>query len=572
MSLIQRPFARLVQLFAARIFHGGGDTDAEELDFSMGLILALLALPGAFVSVILFEKYGSLLQWMRGETNFNPLSATLPDEYFFIVLSMVVTGAVAVWKWDSIFPDRRDYMNLVPLPISMGTIFLANLVALLLLVLILAVDVNAVSSILFPFEVSAAQEAFWYFARFAVVHSLSVLLASIFTFLAVFSVLGLVMAILPYSIFRRISTYLRVILVVSLLILLLTCSTVPVMLGRLQQLPLSWIRFLPSSWFLGLCQWLRGQSDPAFASLGHSAIFGVGSVLLIAIFAYTLSYRRYFVRIAEMSQPVPSSRRGIVSAPSMFLDRFVLRTPFQRGCSRFIWKTLFRSERHSLVLAGCVGLGLVLASQALLSAQETASGKSIVSADALSVPLILAFCIVVGLRLVFEIPVELRSNWIFRLTLDGENHESEAVARKAILSFVVPWVLLGVPPAYAYFNGWTIGLLHTALVLVWSFLLADAVLVRFRKLPFTCSFPVFRQHSILIVLACVMGFVAFAIVTSELESWALSDPVRMFGFIPIVGLAWYLLRRVRLNTMEIERRLIFEELPTETVEVLHLSD
>ena len=45
------------------------------------------------------------------QTNVDPLLVALPDEYFFIVLSMTVTGAVAVWRWDAIFPDRRDYMN-----------------------------------------------------------------------------------------------------------------------------------------------------------------------------------------------------------------------------------------------------------------------------------------------------------------------------------------------------------------------------------------------------------------------------------------------------------------------------
>ena len=94
-------------------------------------MLSLLALPGALYSTLLFEKYSTLLLWMRGQHNFDPVTATVPDEYFFIVLSMVVTGAVAVWRWDSIFPDRRDYVNLVPLPISTRVIFLANLTAIL---------------------------------------------------------------------------------------------------------------------------------------------------------------------------------------------------------------------------------------------------------------------------------------------------------------------------------------------------------------------------------------------------------------------------------------------------------
>ena len=127
----QKPLPRLVRLFVDRIFRGVESSEGE-LDMSMGLVLSLLALPGGFYSVFLLEKYSTLLQWLRHQHEVDPLAAALPDEYFFIVLSMAVTGVVAVWRWDSIFPDRRDYSNLVHLPISTRTIFLANLAAVLL--------------------------------------------------------------------------------------------------------------------------------------------------------------------------------------------------------------------------------------------------------------------------------------------------------------------------------------------------------------------------------------------------------------------------------------------------------
>src|SRR5579863_10024682 len=193
----EQPFWRLVELFVERIFRGGGDSDTEGLDLGVGLVLTLLAMPGGFVSLLLLNKYGTFLQWLRGTTSADPLLVALPDEYFFIVLSMTVTGAVAVWRWDAIFPDRRDYMNLAPLPISTRTIFFANLVAVLFLVGLIAFDVNAMSCVLFPAVVGATQTQFLFFAKFAVVHAVGVVLASIFAFFAVFAVLGLVMAVLP---------------------------------------------------------------------------------------------------------------------------------------------------------------------------------------------------------------------------------------------------------------------------------------------------------------------------------------------------------------------------------------
>src|SRR5207244_2735745 len=132
-------------------------------------------------------------------------------------------------------------------------------------------------------------------------------------------------------------------------------------------------------------------------------------------------YRRHFVRIAEIIEGASTERVARRSAAALALDRWVLRTPFQRGCFQFVWKTLLRSESHRLVLAGMGGLGLVLASDTLLSAFQGGRSWSnaMVSGDGLSIPLVLAFFIIVGLRVVFEIPVELRSNWIFRLMLDA---------------------------------------------------------------------------------------------------------------------------------------------------------
>ncbi len=185
-----RPFPLLVRLFVARVFRGSGTSEDGELDLSIGLILALLALPGAFYSLFLLEKYSTLLQWMHGQKELDPLAGALPDEYFFIVLSMVVTGVVAVWRWDSIFPDRRDYANLVPLPISLRSIFLANLAAILLLALLLAVDVNAASAVLFPLVVSASENTFSFFLHFVGVHAFVVVLASVFSFCTVFAIVG----------------------------------------------------------------------------------------------------------------------------------------------------------------------------------------------------------------------------------------------------------------------------------------------------------------------------------------------------------------------------------------------
>jgi hypothetical protein len=570
----QLPFWRMVDLFVARIFRGGGDSDTEGIDLGIGLVLTLLALPGGFVSICLFDKYGTLLQWMRGTLNVDTLLMSFPDEYFFIVLSMTVTGAVAVWRWVAIFPDRRDYMNLVPLPISTRNIFLANLVAVLFLAGLVAVDVNAASCVLFPMVVGATQIKFLFFVKFAVVHAIGVVLASIFAFLAVFSMLGLLMALLPPPALKRISAYVRGGVVVYLVTLLCTSFAVPDTLFRAKGSAPSWTFLLPSCWFLSLCQSLRGRASPAMMELSHLVVPSMVAISVVALAAYAIGYHRHFVRIPEMTEATVHEHVPRASHLEAFLQRLVLRTPFQKGCSLFAWRTLFRSEPHRLVLTGISGLGLVLASQALMNANAGAKSvhEAALSPDALSIPFILTFLLIIGLRIVFEVPVELRSNWIFQLMLDRDRQECEAVARKVVLTFVLPLVLMVAFPAYAYLDGVRIAFFHTALVGIWSLLLTNLVLIRFRKVPFTCTLPVFKQHSIVLLLSVVFGFLLYAVETPEFESTALEHPLRMIGLLPIVAVAWFIPHQMAKSTTDIEKQLIFEESATRTVEALQLSD
>jgi hypothetical protein len=569
----QRPFGRLVQLFVDRIFRGGGDSDTEGVDLGVGLILTLLAMPGGFVSLLLLDKYGSFLQWLRGVKGFDALLVAFPDEYFFIVLSMTVTGAVAVWRWDAIFPDRRDYMNLAHLPISTRTIFFANFIAVLFLVGLLALDVNAASCILFPMVVTAAQSEFLFFLKFAWVHAVGVVLASIFSFFAVFSLLGLLMALLPPRAFRRISSYVRGVVVVYLVTLLCTSFAVPDLLRQATGPAPSWTFLFPSCWFVSLCQLLRHRANPAMTQLARYCLPGIAILVAIAFCAYAAGYQRHFVRIAEMSDDgvvlhTPRRLRWIAS------ERLLLPTPFLRGCFGFTAKTLLRSETHRLVMTGVSGLALVLASQALMNAFENAKSwrEAALSPDALSIPFILTFLLIIGLRIVFEIPVDLRANWIFQFLLDSDRQECEPLARRVILVSMLPWVLGLTFTIYLYFEGISLAFLHTLLVATWAILLTNLVLIRFRKLPFTCSLPVFKQYSIVILIAFCFGYLIYAVSTPEFESWALSEPVQLLRLLPAVAVAWYIPHHLAKSTIDVERKLIFEESAVRTVEALRLGD
>jgi len=331
---------------------------------------------------------------------------------------------------------------------------------------------------------------------------------------------------------------------------------------------------MPSCWFLGLCQSLRGRASPVLMELGRLALPGVAAVVTIAFCAYAISYRRHFVRIAEIADTNDLGRVPQTSQLGILLDRLLLRTPFHRACFRFITKTLLRSESHRLVLTAVGGLALVLASQALMDAAQSAKSwrEAALSPDALSIPFILSFLVIVGLRVVFEIPAELRSNWIFQLMLDQNGAECQALARKVMLITVLPWLVLIAFLPYMYLEGWVVASLHAILATVWAVLLTNIVVTRFHKLPFTCTLPVFKQHSFVIVLSVGFGFFLYAVSTPEFESSALLEPLRMISLIPVAAVAWYIPHRLDKSAIDIERKIIFEEPATQTVEMLRLED
>ena len=560
----RRPFPTLLRVFIGRVFHGGGDSGDSEMGVALGVILILLAMPGVLVSLLLFEKYGSLVRWMRGDGTFDPFIATIPDEYFFIVLSMVVTGAAAVWRWDALFLDRRDYTNIVPLPVSLRRIFLGNLGAILLLAIALTVDVNAPSFILFPVAVVGSQGSLRVFLQFAAGHAVTVVLASVFSFFAVFAIVGLLMAILPYALFRRISLYVRFLIALFYLALLATDFAVTSFLAQLTRISKPAVAMLPPVWFLGIVQTLWGNGhNPFFAAMARTALLALGISLAVAILSYTLSFRRSFIRIPETAEVGPLPRSQFHFLPVKLFDRVFLRDPQQRACFHFITRTLLRGETHLQIVSAFAAMALVASAQSVASVFRTHAAVHfrIPSEDLLSIPFVLSFCIIVGIRLAFAIPSDLRANWVFALWIDPDTLQTRPIARKVLLTFsLLPLIPICFAGTWILW-GFSAALLHTAVFAACTVVLVELLLLRFRKIPFTCSYPPFQSHSALIFVAYLFGFVLFTSYLPELELWSLANPWRAIVFIPLVAVILLFSHFYRKQMLDMDKHLIFEEIP-----------
>jgi hypothetical protein len=550
-------FGSLLRLFLGRMFHGG---ETGELGLGVGALLILLAMPGLLVSLLMFEKYGSLIRFLRGDGVYDPFTAPIPDEYFFVVLSTAVTGAVALWCWDSIFLDRRDHTNLVALPIPLTTLFFANFGAVLIFAGLFAIVVNAASFVLFPIAVVGSQPTLEVFLRFSIGHAIAVVFASVLSFLVVFAISGLFMAVFPAAAFRRVSLIVRFAMGVAVLGLLASVFAVPDQLLRDSVVGAQRFAMLPPASILGIARsiWLL-NSDPFSAVMAERSLAIFALAALTFVIAFVSSFRRSFLRIPETADITPLPRLRVPSPLALFSSA-IFREPCQRACYKFVARTLLRSEAQLQVIAAFAALGLVAAAEGITSirADKFFLLRESPSADFLSIPFVLGYCVILGIRAAFEVPANREANWVFKLWLPLDDRLPRSVARRILLMFSLPWLAPLCFIGTAYLFGWRNALLHTVILIGSTAVLVEILLIRFRKIPHTCTYPQFESNSGIILVAYLFGFLFYTDYLPTLEHWSLDNPLRIFWFIPLLTVVLAALHSFRKQLLDMDKLLIFD--------------
>lgn len=560
---VRRPYLLLVRHFAQRTV-GASDT-ASDVDLSAGGALALLAVPGAFASFALMGKYSSLVQWLRG-LHIDPYRVSISDEYFFIVYSMAITGLVTLLRWDHLLPGRRDYMNLAPLPLKLRSIFLANVTALASIALVFAVDVNAVSSFVFPMLVTYQAATIGPFFKFAAAHVLATMGISLFTLLALLALQGLLMAILPEALYRRVSLAVRTVLLIFFFGVLISAFLLPLTVLNFRfgsRLAGGW---WPPNWFLSLFESRLVQLHNLAYLPGWVAIEALALALGMAVLGFTLSYRRYFLRIPERQEgpSTPSSAGWLRFEWLNPLLRIWVRQGPETASFKFILKTLLRNEAHLLFFGIWVGIGALLSVEAIAGTRAPSVSQRLQGGAIVAAPLILAYTIVAGLRFVFDMPAVIEANWIFRLSEPVV--ASETVARKIMALCVLPWLLGIWLPLAGSRLGWQnaalIGASHCLFLLVGI----DLALRRFCKIPFTCSFTADRDRMLKLLVTSFVTLVVVIPMLVTVENAIIKHPWKLAVLAAFAGLTdWF------IRTKTEKRQVQYEDKGAPAFALLHLS-
>ncbi|MFN7992651.1 MAG: hypothetical protein U0Q18_03580 [Bryobacteraceae bacterium] len=565
---MRRQIRELTKIFFGRFLENDlicldGDTTA-----TLTNILALLAAPGVILPVLEHFIYARF----PGKPLYIWDLLSLGEKGFYVCYSMTILGIVIALEWDSLMPDRRDFMILRPFPVRLDFILAAKLAALAAFWGVFTLLINGISGVMFP-AVVVQDAGFARLAWFVRCHLLAVLAGNAFMFLAVLAVQGILMNVLGWHWYRRVSPYAQLVLIAGCLVMFLSLS--PMSAGLDPRLPLAdRLLWYPPAWFTGLYQHDLGWNQPVFTGLAAHAWRMLGLTALIAAVSFALGYKRQVRRSLEVMESSPAAPGRLARALTAILHGVLLRSPQERAAFHFVCHTTLRSRRHRGLLAGWAAGGFALVFNSIAGVMATHTGDAWWESrhgPLLAIPLVLSFFWLCGLRYVFTVPAELPANWLFRVSGSPDVHAYIGGVRKAVALLGIAPLFGLLTPLYVAVWGWTAGLVHIAFGAVIAILLMDALLTGFAKVPFTCSYVPGKANIKSLWALYVFAFIMYVSLFSGLDFLVLEEPSRivaLFVFAALCEIGLYLYRRQLPSE---EWQIVFDERPAPTVQTLDLG-
>jgi hypothetical protein len=572
----QKRFLELVVQFFSQFFENEFVSRGSEARLTAAHVLAVLGVPTAFYTISLVPAYDNVF-WNLPE-KFN--AYCLIDECRYVTFTMVVVGFVALLQWEKLFLDGRDYAILTPLPLKPVTIFTAKVVSLVLYLLLFLVDVAAVPTLLYPIVETMAMRgapiSALRFGNLFVSHAVAVFSSGAFAFLFFASLQGVLINLLSARAFKKIGLCIQIVGTVGLLLMLFLLPIFSALVPEWQRAPFPALYKFPPIWFVGLYQTLLGSSDALFRSSAKIAVMALSLVALACVATYTLNYRRDMQRALESTAAQPNVPSRWTGVARWLLTRAIVRRPRERATFFFTLITLARSSKHRLYITAYTGVGLALALFGIVEVLVYTARRDVPHLifepheALLALPLILSFFLLSGMRLVFTLPADLPSNWAFQIAENEAWLEGWAGVRKTMIVAVVI-LLLALCPFYAVLWGWGPAVQQFLFSMTLSLVLIELLLLKFRKIPFTCSYRAGKANLTLFAFLYWFAFTTYAYAMAAIERWTLQDDARWFGFLVLLLVVLATLTRWRKAALTGAAGNVYEDSPDPEVQTLGLG-
>jgi hypothetical protein len=482
-------------------------------------------------------------------------------ERFLVSLTMLAVGVFALLNWDAAFPDRSDVLVLSPLPIRGRTLFAAKISAAAVSLGLTVAALNCISAFAWPLSMAPTGFAFPAKLRFVIAFWVALFAAGAFIFCLVLGVQAAA-AQLPRRWYLRLSPILQI----GGLILFLGVFF-------FQAAGAGAERWLPPYWFTGLLSELSGvnhaRSHPAMAPLAERATAALGIGIVVAGGAFLLSYVRTLRKIVEEPDSAPVSRGGFR------LPRFGSQP--QTALAHFAIRSLFRSRRHRVILSFYLGGGFALTFVYLAIVMDLAHLSWTGLLREQNVPVMGASYLVLlaswaGTRMVFALPLDLRANWLFRLTPPCAGAASLAAVRRAMLAVTLLPVTAATAAILLGFWNWTALAQHLLVLVLLGSILTDLSLREFRKIPFTCSYLPGKSKVHMVFWFGIIPLVFLVHKLAEIEDGLMDSALGFAAMVAVLIVAAWAARRAANNdAAENHLDVQFEETSSDELLTLGLN-
>lgn len=561
-------FLLLARHFFGRFFDNEIVSQDSDMRTNAVQTLGFVAVPG------MFAAFAMLPTTVRFDRPFANGWELVTDYYFFVVYSMVAMGFVMVFEWDALFPDRRDYIVLTPLPLGGNSIFLAKVAALLVFLGVFLIDANLLGMVLGPLNSGGRGSPAPIVAGVAAAHAVACLSAGAFVAMAFAGLQGVLINCLTGRAFRRVSSWMQMACMALMIIVLFLTPFVASAIRPLfeQRSPL--LQWFPPFWFLALfMDLLPGRPGGAvFHDLAGLAPRAVAIAAAVFVLTYFAGYRRHARRVMESVEKTGQAPSRLRVAFERFANERLLPNPLQRATFHFISSTILRNARHRLFLAtlGGVAIALTLPNLYWLGLRPGAPMFVFTAAGLLPVPLILTYLCVTGLRAAFNLPAELRANWVFQTAESEDRVEHLRAARKWIVVMGLGPLLAALLPFEIAFRGWA-GVMHLAVAGALALVMLNFLLIWFRKIPFTCSYFPGKMSMAGMAGIFVVTFYLCVFTMMRLQLRWMHAPAGLLVFLVLCGAALAGLRWLEGRELRIDDVFIYEDQPDPEVRTLELG-
>jgi hypothetical protein len=470
MSPVQPPFKILWRVFIEQFAANESATSDMQTRRAIIGVITFLVTPGLFLMMKTMSGY-ELMVMVARHRNMPQLIETVLAQMavLFVSYSMISTGLLTVFIWDTLVFDKRDAMVLGPLPLRGSTIVGAKLAALATFLVGTALAVNVVSGVSFGWVTGTLDGRI---LQHLSAHLSGTVGGAVFMFCTLVVVRGLLVLFVSAHAAATVGSLLQFVFLSAVLCFMM----VPTATG--QVLP-------PISWFAALFEWIRGSRVPAVPGLAQYALI----VLPISVAgAIAVTFAGYWKQMRAAL--APSARVAATARARRQLAALITgRDRVARATSDFVLTTLARSRAQQAPIVIAAALGVAIVSIAIVTREGGLAELRTPRTVVLWIPIVVGYWVVVGLRASFVLPTELKAAWMFRVHSQLPSTSYWSGVRAAMIAFAIGPALFVNALVVLPLVGWRIAAIHTLVVTLAIAITAQFASLLVEGVPFTRAYP-----------------------------------------------------------------------------------